>query len=77
MKYGDIVDNTKITDNKLQQWGYNQLFEKAAFIENWHVGYHKLGADFGRAMSNSENITITKKIESSLENNKISTTIQI
>ena len=35
----------------IRSWGYNQIDEKGAFIENWHVSYSSWGESYGRGIA--------------------------
>lgn len=67
-KYGGFINkiDTKIESKKLSLWGINQLFDKAAFIDNWYVHYPNMGGDFGRHIATQENDIYLKKIKENL-----------
>jgi hypothetical protein len=69
-KYGNYINQTKIQVNtkKLKLWGYNQLDEKAAFIENWYMDYSRWGEQYGNGLAQSENVRIFKEIADDLSN---------
>lgn len=41
-------------DKRIPSWGYNQLDEKGAFIDNWHVSFAGWGESYGRGMAQTE-----------------------
>lgn len=42
--------------------GWNQVFEKAAFIDNWHMGYGMQGDQHGSDIANKQNQNITSEL---------------
>jgi len=52
---------------KIGYFGINTLTDKAAFVEEWHVGYPMFGDTFGKSVANGENDLLLKEICSPLE----------
>jgi hypothetical protein len=70
-----IADRLGIYKNLLNEtpgktvpsWGYNQLDNKAAFIENWHVHYGGWGDTYGDGIANSEDQLIFEQLVEAVE----------
>jgi hypothetical protein len=52
-------------------FGYNQLDNKAAFIESWHVHYGGWGENYGDGMANSEDQLIFQQITKAIKTQKL------
>lgn len=48
----DLTDRPAPQD--IRSWGYNQLDDKAAFIDDWHVSYPGWGENYGRGLAQTE-----------------------
>jgi len=56
---------------EIKLWGFNQIDDKAAFIEDWHVHYPNWGEQYGRGLAESENERVFEEIADNLKEIKI------
>lgn len=62
---------SEVPGKTVPSWGYNQLDNKAAFIENWHVHYGGWGDTYGDGLANSEDQLIFEQIVESVGVKKV------
>ncbi len=48
--------------SEISLWGFNQIYDKEAFLDKWHVSYGDSGGHFGDGLAESENRFIYKEI---------------
>ena len=63
--YKKLLDETP--GKTVPSWGYNQLDNKAAFVENWHVHYGGWGDTYGDGIANSEDQLIFGQLVEAVE----------
>lgn len=61
----DLSKTDKLNE-RIEFWGFNQIDDKAVFIENWHVHYPSWGAEYGRSLGTSENERVFSQFVDSL-----------
>ncbi|MCP4050302.1 MAG: hypothetical protein GY730_06320 [bacterium] len=57
--------------NECKRFGFKIADEKAAFFEEWHVGYSGWGENYGRGLASSENTELYKLISDSCEEKEV------
>ncbi len=58
-----LVVMTKKEQEDIIFLGFNQVYDKEAFIENWHIQYTKLGEQYGTGLATSENTALIRFLE--------------
>lgn len=68
---GAYVDNTdKVFSKDIPLMGYNQMADKASFIENWYVHYGDFGKEYGHGIVRSEDQIVIDEIVQAIPNKK-------
>jgi hypothetical protein len=52
--------------NKATFWGFNQINDKAAFIDDWHVQYSEWGKHYGEELGSEEDRRLYREISAGL-----------
>jgi hypothetical protein len=56
----------KKNKNTITQLGFNQLDDKAAYIDNWHVDYGGWGRHYGEELGHAENLKIIQELSAAI-----------
>lgn len=61
-KAADKLKEVQRADKTYKMFGWNQIQDKAAFIESWHIGYAMIGSQYGSEIAMRQNEIIVESL---------------